>query len=81
MWYAIASCYTVSSSKVCYSENILLFSNCCTILLSVLYKCIELFDLQLRLLGSHQLQNAVTATCAALCLREQGVEKVLASQY
>ncbi|XP_047959181.1 dihydrofolate synthetase isoform X2 [Salvia hispanica] len=33
---------------------------------------IELFDLQLRLLGSHQLQNAVTATCAALCLREQG---------
>ncbi|KAK6121839.1 hypothetical protein DH2020_044452 [Rehmannia glutinosa] len=33
---------------------------------------IELFDVQLRLLGSHQLQNAATATCAALCLRDQG---------
>lgn len=33
---------------------------------------IELFDLQLRMLGPHQLQNAVTATCTALCLREQG---------
>ncbi|KAK4487342.1 hypothetical protein RD792_006044 [Penstemon davidsonii] len=33
---------------------------------------IELFDVKLRLLGSHQLQNAATATCAALCLRHQG---------
>ncbi|KAK4403650.1 Dihydrofolate synthetase [Sesamum angolense] len=33
---------------------------------------IELFDVQLRLLGSHQLQNAATATCTALCLRDQG---------
>ncbi|KAG8390375.1 hypothetical protein BUALT_Bualt01G0076900 [Buddleja alternifolia] len=32
----------------------------------------ELVDVQLRMLGSHQLQNAVTATCAALCLRDQG---------
>ncbi|KAL6581456.1 hypothetical protein OROMI_007379 [Orobanche minor] len=33
---------------------------------------IELFDVQLHLLGSHQLQNAATATCAALCVRDQG---------
>lgn len=33
---------------------------------------IELFDVRLRLLGSHQLQNAATATCATLCLRDQG---------
>ncbi|GFP91324.1 folylpolyglutamate synthase [Phtheirospermum japonicum] len=33
---------------------------------------IELFDVRLHLLGSHQLQNAATATCAALCLRDQG---------
>ncbi|XP_073129992.1 dihydrofolate synthetase isoform X2 [Henckelia pumila] len=33
---------------------------------------VELFDVKLRLLGSHQLQNAATATCAALCIRDQG---------
>ncbi|XP_076916264.1 dihydrofolate synthetase-like [Bidens hawaiensis] len=33
---------------------------------------IELYDVKLRLLGLHQLQNAATATCAALCLRNQG---------
>ncbi|KAK4436240.1 Dihydrofolate synthetase [Sesamum alatum] len=47
----------------------------CDILLLIerdLQVCIELFDVQLRLLGSHQLQNAATATCAALCLRDQG---------
>lgn len=33
---------------------------------------IELLDVKLRMLGSHQLQNAVTATCAALCLQSQG---------
>ncbi|KAK1321514.1 Folylpolyglutamate synthase [Acorus calamus] len=33
---------------------------------------IELNDLRLHMLGNHQLQNAVTATCTALCLREQG---------
>ncbi|XP_015878195.1 dihydrofolate synthetase [Ziziphus jujuba] len=33
---------------------------------------IELFDVQLYMLGSHQLQNAATATCAALCLRNLG---------
>uniref|UniRef100_A0A7N0RAN1 Mur ligase central domain-containing protein n=1 Tax=Kalanchoe fedtschenkoi TaxID=63787 RepID=A0A7N0RAN1_KALFE len=33
---------------------------------------IELFDVKIYMLGSHQLQNAATATCAALCLREQG---------
>ncbi|TYJ07003.1 hypothetical protein E1A91_A12G273600v1 [Gossypium mustelinum] len=33
---------------------------------------IELRDLNLSMLGTHQLQNAVTATCAALCLRNQG---------
>ncbi|XP_021764630.1 dihydrofolate synthetase-like [Chenopodium quinoa] len=34
--------------------------------------CIELCDVNLSLLGQHQLQNAVTATCAALCLHDQG---------
>ncbi|XP_050225986.1 dihydrofolate synthetase [Mercurialis annua] len=33
---------------------------------------IELYDMKMRMLGSHQLQNAATATCAALCLRNQG---------
>ncbi|XP_010249972.1 PREDICTED: dihydrofolate synthetase isoform X2 [Nelumbo nucifera] len=33
---------------------------------------IELYDVRLHMLGTHQLQNAVTATCAALCLRNQG---------
>ncbi|PIN08773.1 Dihydrofolate synthase [Handroanthus impetiginosus] len=33
---------------------------------------IELFDVQICLLGAHQLQNAATATLAALCLRHQG---------
>lgn len=34
--------------------------------------CIELYDVKLLMLGWHQLQNAATATCAALCLRDQG---------
>ncbi|XP_078439408.1 folylpolyglutamate synthetase family protein isoform X2 [Wolffia australiana] len=29
-------------------------------------------DVNLRMLGHHQLQNAITATCTALCLRNQG---------
>ncbi|KAK9914417.1 hypothetical protein M0R45_038198 [Rubus argutus] len=33
---------------------------------------IELLDLKLYMLGIHQLQNAATATCAALCLRNLG---------
>lgn len=33
---------------------------------------IELHDVHLSMLGHHQLQNALTATCAALCLRDQG---------
>ncbi|XP_043696929.1 dihydrofolate synthetase isoform X3 [Telopea speciosissima] len=33
---------------------------------------VELFDVKLCMLGHHQLQNAVTATCTALCLRGQG---------
>ncbi|PON96875.1 Folylpolyglutamate synthetase [Trema orientale] len=32
----------------------------------------ELLELKLFMLGSHQLQNAVTATCTALCLRDLG---------
>ncbi|XP_058182695.1 dihydrofolate synthetase isoform X1 [Rhododendron vialii] len=35
---------------------------------------IELFDVRLSMLGSHQLQNAATATCASLCLRDQGLK-------
>ncbi|KAH9324545.1 hypothetical protein KI387_004723, partial [Taxus chinensis] len=33
---------------------------------------IELFGVRLHMLGYHQLQNAVTAICIALCLRNQG---------
>lgn len=33
---------------------------------------VELLDVKLYMLGTHQLQNAVTATCAALCLRHLG---------
>ncbi|KAJ0101556.1 hypothetical protein Patl1_05233 [Pistacia atlantica] len=33
---------------------------------------LELFDVSLCMIGSHQLQNALTAACAALCLRNQG---------
>ncbi|GAV66233.1 Mur_ligase_M domain-containing protein [Cephalotus follicularis] len=33
---------------------------------------LKLNDVNLRMLGSHQLQNAVTAACAALCLQDQG---------
>ncbi|KAF5950731.1 hypothetical protein HYC85_012724 [Camellia sinensis] len=32
-------------------------------------QAIELFDVKLSMLGSHQRQNAATATCASLCLR------------
>ncbi|XP_027163858.1 dihydrofolate synthetase [Coffea eugenioides] len=35
---------------------------------------IELFNVKLSMLGHHQLKNASTATCAALCLRGQGWE-------
>ncbi|GER49805.1 folylpolyglutamate synthase [Striga asiatica] len=47
----------------------------CDILLVIernIHMFIELFDVRLRMLGSHQLQNAATATCAALCLRDLG---------
>ncbi|KAL4594904.1 hypothetical protein ACB092_12G053200 [Castanea dentata] len=33
---------------------------------------LELLDVKLCMLGSHQLQNAATATCAVLCLRNLG---------
>uniref|UniRef100_A0ACD5X2A2 Uncharacterized protein n=1 Tax=Avena sativa TaxID=4498 RepID=A0ACD5X2A2_AVESA len=32
----------------------------------------ELHDVKLQMLGGHQLQNAVTASCTALCLRQLG---------
>ncbi|KAI4363661.1 hypothetical protein MLD38_019850 [Melastoma candidum] len=34
--------------------------------------CVELLDLKLSMLGGHQLQNAATAICAVLCLRDSG---------
>ena len=34
----------------------------------------ELHDVKLQLLGDHQRHNAVTASCAALCLRQLGNE-------
>ncbi|KAF8118579.1 hypothetical protein N665_0004s0060 [Sinapis alba] len=37
---------------------------------------VELGDVNLRMLGNHQLQNAVTATCVSLCLRDQGWSRV-----
>ncbi|PIA49088.1 hypothetical protein AQUCO_01300145v1 [Aquilegia coerulea] len=47
----------------------------CDILIQVeedLRMFIDLTDVKLLMLGSHQLQNALTATCASLCLRDQG---------
>uniref|UniRef100_A0A0E0MPS0 Uncharacterized protein n=1 Tax=Oryza punctata TaxID=4537 RepID=A0A0E0MPS0_ORYPU len=37
---------------------------------------IELHDVKLQLLGDHQRQNAVTACCTALCLRELGSKTI-----
>ncbi|KAH9677356.1 Dihydrofolate synthetase [Citrus sinensis] len=36
---------------------------------------IELLDVKLCMIGNHQLHNALTATCAALCLRDQAHTK------
>ncbi|KAL7221822.1 hypothetical protein ACSBR1_023712 [Camellia fascicularis] len=36
---------------------------------------IELFDVKLSMLGSHQLQNVATTTCAFLCQRDQAYTK------
>ncbi|XP_039044555.1 dihydrofolate synthetase-like [Hibiscus syriacus] len=50
-------------------------SQCCDLVIQLdhdLQLSIELHDLNLSMLGTHQLQNAVTATCAALCLHNQG---------
>ncbi|KAL4384771.1 hypothetical protein GQ457_15G002570 [Hibiscus cannabinus] len=50
-------------------------SQCCDLVIELdrdSQLSIELCDLNLSMLGTHQLQNAVTATCAALCLRNQG---------
>nr|XP_017218991.1 PREDICTED: dihydrofolate synthetase isoform X2 [Daucus carota subsp. sativus] len=47
----------------------------CDIVLEIesdLKLCTQLLNVNLRMLGPHQLQNAATATCAALCLRHQG---------
>ncbi|KAF5176031.1 Dihydrofolate synthetase [Thalictrum thalictroides] len=47
----------------------------CDILIQVeedLQMFIDLHDVNLLMLGNHQLQNALTATCASLCLRDQG---------
>lgn len=43
----------------------------------LLVQFVELFDVQLYMLGSHQLQNAVTATCAVLCLRNLGESSIM----
>lgn len=40
---------------------------------------IELLDVKLCMLGNHQLQNAATAACAALCLHNQGEDVFLCS--
>ncbi|KAL5993530.1 hypothetical protein ACLOJK_014455 [Asimina triloba] len=48
---------------------------CCDIHIEVekdLRLCIELVDVKLRMLGDQQIQNAITATCSALCLHDQG---------
>ncbi|XP_074281782.1 dihydrofolate synthetase-like isoform X4 [Silene latifolia] len=47
----------------------------CDILIEIEKKTplfIQLLDVNISMLGYHQLQNAVTATCVALCLRDQG---------
>ncbi|XP_020576788.1 dihydrofolate synthetase [Phalaenopsis equestris] len=48
---------------------------CCEIRINIkedLPLFIDLPDVKLQMLGKHQLQNAVTATCAVLCLRNEG---------
>ena len=39
----------------------------------------EFFNVNLRMLGYHQLQNAITAACAVLCLRDQGTVGLMTS--
>lgn len=57
---------SISDGKPCQSCDIVIHIE------KDLQLFIELFDVKLSMLGSHQLQNAATATCAALCLRHQG---------
>ena len=40
------------------------------------FQSIELCDVNLKLLGDHQRQNAVTASCTALCLRNLGNDTI-----
>ncbi|KAL5538206.1 hypothetical protein UlMin_044187 [Ulmus minor] len=48
------------------------FQSCDIVIQGDLNQFFNLFDVKLHMLGSHQLQNAVTATCTALCLRNLG---------
>lgn len=45
---------------------------CCDLIIQTDDEFIELFDVNLRMLGRHQLQNAATATCVILTLRNLG---------
>lgn len=48
---------------------------CCDIVIQIdkdLPMSVRLLDVRLSMLGAHQIQNAATATCAALCLRSEG---------
>ena len=42
------------------------------LIIMLITQFLELLDVKLCMLGSHQLQNAATASCAALCLRNLG---------
>lgn len=55
------------------ASDLLLRGNCAFyLLIAPIVQFIELFNVKLSMLGHHQLKNAATATCAALCLRGQG---------
>ncbi|XP_038905573.1 dihydrofolate synthetase [Benincasa hispida] len=45
---------------------------CCDVVIQIDDEFIELLDVNLRMLGHHQLQNAATATCVILALRNLG---------
>ena len=72
-WYAVIlhtviSCFFLLESGT-YASSIWNFEE---LIIMFITQFLELLDVKLCMLGSHQLQNAATATCAALCLRNLG---------
>lgn len=65
----------IQSAIKSFGRNHDFFYQSCDVVIQVekdLKLYIDLCDLRLQMIGSHQLQNAITASCTALCLRHQG---------